>query len=125
MIHYKTQEEIELIRQSCLLVTKTHAHVASILKPGMTGLEIDKTAEEFIRDHGGIPAFKGYQGFPGTLCISPNDCVVHGIPSDKEFAETDILSIAFFGRESAMNWHLASAAKKNPRESCLSVGNGL
>lgn len=93
MIHYKTQEEIELIRQSCLLVTKTHAHVASILKPGMTGLEIDKTAEEFIRDHGGIPAFKGYQGFPGTLCISPNDCVVHGIPSDKEFAETDILSI--------------------------------
>lgn len=59
----------------------------------MTGLQIDKAAEEFIRDHGGVPAFKGYQGFPGTLCISPNDCVVHGIPSDKEFSDTDILSI--------------------------------
>ena len=59
----------------------------------MTGLEIDKIAEEFIRDHGAVPAFKGYQGFPGTLCISPNECVVHGIPVDKEFADTDILSI--------------------------------
>jgi len=93
MIQYKTHEEIELIRQSCLLVSKTLAHVGSILKPGMTGLEIDKTAEEFIRDHGGVPAFKGYQGFPGTLCISPNECIVHGIPSDVAFTESDILSI--------------------------------
>ncbi len=93
MIHLKSLDEIELIRQSCLLVSKTHAHVASVLKPGMTGLEIDRMAEEFIRDNGGVPAFKGYQGFPGTLCISPNECVVHGIPSNKEFTETDIISV--------------------------------
>lgn len=93
MIQYKSKDEIELIRQSCLLVSKTLAQVGSILKPGMTGLEIDKIAEEFIRDHGAVPAFKGYQGFPGTLCISPNECVVHGIPVDKEFSDTDILSI--------------------------------
>jgi len=93
MIHLKSLDEIELIRQSCLLVSKTHAHVASVLKPGMTGLEIDRMAEEFIRDNGGVPAFKGYQGFPGTLCISPNECVVHGIPSNKEFTETDMISV--------------------------------
>jgi methionyl aminopeptidase len=93
MIHLKSLDEIELIRQSCLLVSKTHAHVASLLKPGMTGLEIDRMAEEFIRDNGGVPAFKGYQGFPGTLCISPNECVVHGIPSNKEFTETDMISV--------------------------------
>lgn len=67
--------------------------MASVLKPGMTGLEIDRMAEEFIRDNGGVPAFKGYQGFPGTLCISPNECVVHGIPSNKEFTETDMISV--------------------------------
>jgi len=93
MIHLKALDEIELIRKSCLLVSKTHAHVASVLKPGMTGLEIDRMAEEFIRDNGGVPAFKGYQGFPGTLCISANECVVHGIPSDKEFTETDVISL--------------------------------
>lgn len=93
MVQLKSQEEIELIRLSCLLISKTLAHVASVLKPGMTGLEIDKLAETFIRDHGGVPAFKGYQGFPGTLCISPNEAVVHGIPSDKPFVETDILSV--------------------------------
>lgn len=93
MIHLKSLDEIELIRQSCLLVSKTHAHVASVLKPGMTGLEIDRMAEEFIRYNGGVPAFKGYQGFPGTLCISPNECVVHGIPSNKEFTETDMISV--------------------------------
>ena len=93
MDHLKTQEEIELIRQSCLLVSKTHAHVASVLKPGMTGLQIDKLAETSIRDHGGVPAFKGYQGFPGTLCISPNDAVVHGILNEKAFTETDVISL--------------------------------
>ncbi len=93
MVQLKTQEEIELIRQSCLLVSKTLSHVASVLKPGMTGLEIDKLAETFIRDHGAVPAFKGYQGFPGTLCISSNDAVVHGIPTGEGFSDTDILSI--------------------------------
>ena len=67
--------------------------MASILRPGITGLEIDKEAEEFIRDHGAVPGFKGYRGFPGTLCISPNEGVVHGIPTDKPFADDDIISI--------------------------------
>ncbi|MEZ4919240.1 MAG: type I methionyl aminopeptidase [Saprospiraceae bacterium] len=89
----KTAEEIELIRTSCLLVSKTLAHVGSILRPGITGLEIDKAAETFIRDHQARPAFKGYNGFPGTLCISYNDIVVHGIPAKREFKETDIVSV--------------------------------
>jgi methionyl aminopeptidase len=95
-VFYKTAEEVELIRQSCHLVCKTLAHVATILKPGVTGLQIDKAAEEFIRDHGARPAFKGYGSpdnpFPGTLCISYNDIVVHGIPSDRPFEETDVIS---------------------------------
>jgi len=93
MIQLKSHEEIELIRQSCLLVSKTLAQVAAVLKPGMTGLEIDRLAETFIRDHNAVPAFKGYQGFPGTLCISKNEAVVHGIPDGDAFLETDILSI--------------------------------
>lgn len=93
MIYYKTAEEIELIRQSCLLVSKAHAHVASILKPGMTGLQIDKEAESLIRDHGALPAFKGYRGFPGTLCVSVNETIVHGIPNDKPFREGDVVSV--------------------------------
>jgi len=93
MIYYKTAEDIEHIRESCLLVSKTLAHVASILKPGITGKKIDKEAENFILDHQAKPGFKGYRGFPGTLCISPNECVVHGIPTDEPFKEDDILSI--------------------------------
>lgn len=93
MIFYKTEEEIELIRESCLLVCKTLAQVASILQPGMTGKEIDEKAESFIRDHGAEPGFKGYRGFPATLCISMNEQVVHGIPSEEPFKENDILSI--------------------------------
>ncbi|TNE66575.1 MAG: type I methionyl aminopeptidase [Bacteroidetes bacterium] len=90
---HKTDEEIELIREANLIVSKTLAHVASILKPGITGLDIDKAAEEFIRDHGGRPAFKGYHGFPASLCVSYNDIVVHGIPSNREFQDTDIVSV--------------------------------
>lgn len=94
MIYHKTEEEIELIRQSCLLVSKTLAHVGSILKPGVTGLQIDAEAEQFIRDHeGAIPGFKGYHDFPATLCISKNEVVVHGIPNDVPFTETDIVSV--------------------------------
>lgn len=93
MIYYKTNDEIELMRQSNLIVSKTLAHVASLLKVGKSGKIIDKLAEEFIRDHGGIPAFKGYRGFPSSLCMSVNDAVVHGIPSDRAFIETDIVSI--------------------------------
>lgn len=90
---YKTDEEIELIRESCVLVCKTLAHIATILKPGITGIEIDKAAEEFIRDHNAVPGFKGYRGFPSSLCISKNEVVVHGIPSKVPFTETDIVSV--------------------------------
>lgn len=93
MIFYKTKDEIELIRSSCLLVSKTLAHVASILKPGITGKAIDIEAEKYIRDHNAVPGFKGYRDFPATLCISPNEAVVHGIPLDTEFVDGDIVSI--------------------------------
>jgi methionyl aminopeptidase len=93
MIYYKTNEEIELMRLSNLLVSKTLAHVAGLLKVGISGKFIDKSAEEFIRDNGGIPGFKGYRGFPSTLCMSVNDAVVHGIPSDRTFVSSDVVSI--------------------------------
>lgn len=92
-VFYKTSAEIELMRKANLVVSKTLAHVASLLKPGITGKEIDEAAEEFIRDHGGRPAFKGYNGFPASLCVSYNDIVVHGIPSKREFKDTDIVSV--------------------------------
>jgi methionyl aminopeptidase len=92
-IYYKTKEEIELIRESSLLVAKSHAVVAELIKPGVTSLELDKRAEEFIRDNDAVPAFKGYQGFPNTLCASPNEEVVHGIPNDKPLEDGDIISV--------------------------------
>ena len=93
MIYYKTEEEIELVRKSSLLVAKTHAEIAGLIKPGITTLALDKIAEEFIRDNGGIPAFKGYGGFPNTLCMSPNEQVVHGIPNDRVLEDGEILSV--------------------------------
>ena len=93
MIYYKTQDEIELIRQSCLLVCKALTHVATVIKPGITGEKIDQEAEQLIRDHGAVPGFKGYRGFPATLCISKNEGVVHGIPTKEEFKEGDIVSV--------------------------------
>ena len=89
----KTQEEIELIRESSLLVSKTLAELASHIKPGITPLFLDKIAEEFIRDHGAVPGFKGYGDFPNTLCFSMNSAVVHGIPSNTPLKEGDVLSI--------------------------------
>jgi methionyl aminopeptidase len=93
MIFIKTEEEVELIRKSSLLVAKAHAEVAIMIQPGVTTLQLDKRAEEFIRDNGGIPAFKGYNGFPNTLCVSPNEQVVHGIPNDKPLEDGTILSV--------------------------------
>jgi len=93
MITYKSAEEIELIRESSLLVGKALAEVAKIIRPGITPLELDRRAEEFIRDSNAIPAFKGYGDFPNTLCMSPNTQVVHGIPNDKPLIEGDIISI--------------------------------
>ncbi len=89
----KTEIEIELIRTSSLLVGKTIAEVARNIKPGITTLALDKIAEEFIRDHKAKPAFKGYHGFPATLCISVNEVVVHGIPGKRELKEGDLVSI--------------------------------
>jgi methionyl aminopeptidase len=93
MIYYKTNEEIEKIRVSSLLVARTLAEVAKIIRPGITSLELDKIAEEFIRDNGGVPAFKGYNGFPNSLCISPNEQVVHGIPNNRPYESGDIVSV--------------------------------
>ncbi|MBI9035454.1 MAG: type I methionyl aminopeptidase [Bacteroidales bacterium] len=93
MISIKTKEEIELLRESSLLVGKSLAEVAKNIQPGITTLELDKIAEQFIRDHGAIPGFKGYGGFPGSLCISVNDEVVHGIPSKRELKDGDIVSV--------------------------------
>ncbi len=93
MIYYKTSEEIELLQKSSLLVIDTLAEVAKELKPGVNLLKLDELAETFIRDHKGEPAFKGHRGFPNSLCISPNEVVVHGIPGNKEVLPGDILSI--------------------------------
>ncbi|MEC8617258.1 MAG: type I methionyl aminopeptidase [Bacteroidota bacterium] len=93
MIFYKTGEEIERIRKSSLLVGKTLAEVAKKIKPGVSTLELDKLAEEFIRDHGAEPGFLGYGGFPNSLCTSVNEAVVHGIPNKKPLENGDIVSI--------------------------------
>lgn len=93
MIHYKSHEEIEKIRESALLVSKTLALLATAIKPGITTLYLDNMAEQFIRDNGAMPSFKGYQGFPFTCCISVNDAVVHGFPTNEELKEGDEISI--------------------------------
>ena len=93
MIFIKTAEEIELLRASNLLVSRALSEVGKAIKPGVSTLKLDKIAEEYLRDHGGIPGFLGYNGFPATLCTSLNDEVVHGIPSEKELRKGDILSV--------------------------------
>jgi len=93
MIFYKTGEEIERIRKSSLLVGKTLAEVAKIIEPGVTTLELDKVAEEFIRDNNAFPGFLGYGGFPNSLCTSVNSAVVHGIPNNKPLKNGDIVSV--------------------------------
>lgn len=93
MIHYKTSEEIELIKKSAQILGKAHAEIARMIKPGAKTSDMDQVAEEFIRDHGGVPSFLNYNGFPYTLCVSPNEQVVHGFPSASELRDGDILSI--------------------------------
>lgn len=93
MIYLKTEEEIELIRLSSLLVGKTHGEISKHIKPGVTTNKLDQIAEEFIRDNGGVPAFKGYSGFPASLCISIDEAVVHGIPNDQPLEEGMIISV--------------------------------
>ncbi|WP_456460557.1 type I methionyl aminopeptidase [Lutibacter sp.] len=93
MILVKTREEIELMRESALIVSKTLGMLAKEVKPGVSTLYLDKLAEEFIRDHNAIPGFLGLYDFPNTLCMSPNAQVVHGIPNNKPLEEGDIISI--------------------------------
>ncbi len=93
VVYLKTREEIEKIRISSLLVGETLAEVAKIIEPGITTSELDKRAEEFIRDSKAIPAFKGYRGFPSSLCISVNEAVVHGLPGKYVLQEGDIISV--------------------------------
>jgi len=93
MIKIKTAEEIELMRESALIVSKTLGMLAKEVKPGVSTLTLDALAESFIRDHGAIPGFLGLYDFPNTLCMSPNAQVVHGIPNNKPLEEGDIISI--------------------------------
>ena len=93
MIYLKTKEEIELLRENNLLVSATLAEVARAIAPGVTTLELDAVAEKFIRSHGAVPGFLGYGGFPNTLCISVNEQVVHGIPSDYALKTGDVVSV--------------------------------
>ncbi len=93
MIQYKSQAEIEIMRESCLLVGKAHAAVAALLKPGMTTLQVNNLVEEFILDNGAIPSFKNYHGFPYATCISMNEAVVHGFPGSHVLKDGDIISL--------------------------------
>ena len=93
MVRPKTEEEIALMKENGILVSKTLAEVGKIVAPGVTTLELNRVAETFIRDHGAIPSFLGYEGFPAALCISVNDVVVHGFPSDYVLKDGDIVSV--------------------------------
>jgi methionyl aminopeptidase len=93
MLYFKTDEEVGFLKESNLLVSRTLAEVAAHIKPGVTTLYLDTIAEEYIRDNKAVPAFKGYGGFPATLCTSVNEEVVHGIPSGYSLREGDIISI--------------------------------
>ena len=92
-VYLKSDSEIELIKKSSLLVGKTLGEVAKLIKPGVPLFYLDKVAEEFIRDHHGVPSFKGYNGYPASLCLSVNDVVVHGIPNNDVLQEGDIISV--------------------------------
>lgn len=93
MIVIKSEREIEMMREANQIVAETHLLLAESIKPGITTAEIDRIAEEHIRKRGAIPAFKGYQGFPATVCVAVNEQVVHGIPGSKRLEEGDIIGL--------------------------------
>ncbi len=95
MIIYKNNSEVELIRESCRLVNETIAEIAKLIKPGISTLALNDFADEYVRDHGAIPSFKNYHGFPYAVCMSVNDAVVHGFPSSDELKEGDVISVDF------------------------------
>jgi len=118
MVIYKTDEEIALLKLSNMLVARTHGELAKHIKPGVSTLELDRIAEQFIRDNGGIPGFLDYAGFPNTLCISINEGVVHGIPSKRVLVDGDIVSVdcgvlmnGFYG-DSAYTFTVGEVEKK-------------
>ena len=92
MIKPKTEEEIELLRENAIIVSKTLAEVGKVVAPGVTTKELNRVAETFIRDNGAIPSFLGFEGFPAAICASVNDVVVHGFPSDYVLKEGDIVT---------------------------------
>jgi methionyl aminopeptidase len=121
MIYLKSDEEVELLRESSLLVGKTLAAVAATLKEGVTTHFLDTVAETFIRDHQAVPGFKNYKGYPATLCISVNDQVVHGIPGNYEIKNGDIVSVdcgvilnGFYG-DSAFTFGVGEVSDENIR----------
>lgn len=132
-IIYKSSEEIELIRESSQLVAKTLAEVAKVIAPGVTTLALDKLAYEFISDNGATPAFLNYGGFPNSLCISPNEQVVHGIPGKYVIKEGDIISVdcgviknKYFG-DSAYTFAIGDITEEQQKllkvtQECLSIG---
>lgn len=132
-IYYKSAEEVELIRESALLVSKTLAEVAKVIRPGITTLSLDKLAFEFIQDNGAVPAFLNYGGFPNSLCISPNEQVVHGFPNDYVIQEGDLISVdcgviknKFFG-DSAYTFSIGEVDAEKQKlcrvtQECLQLG---
>ncbi len=134
VLHYKSLEQIELIRESNLLGSRTLAEVAKVIAPGITTLQLDKLAFEFISDHGAVPGFLNYNGFPFSLCISPNEQVVHGFPGNYIVKEGDLISVdcgiilhgKYFG-DSAYTFSIGeiSAEKKKlvqVTQECLRLG---
>jgi len=120
-IYYKSPEEVELIRESCLLVSKTLAEVAKVIGPGITTKKLNDIAETFIKDNGAIPAFLNYNGFPYSLCISPNEQVVHGFPGDYVIKEGDLISVdcgviknKFFG-DSAYTFSIGAISEEQQK----------
>lgn len=93
MVHLKTEEDLIIIREGAQILGKAHGEIARLIKPGVKTSDLDKVAEEFIRDHGGSPSFKNYNGFPSSLCISVNEVVVHGFPGKYELKETDVIAV--------------------------------
>lgn len=118
MVHLKTDEDIQIIKESAQILGKAHGEVAKLVKPGVKTIELDRIAEEYIRDNGGVPSFKNYNGFPSTLCISVNEVVVHGFPGNYELKETDIVTVdggvyfKGFHSDSAYTYPLEGADEK-------------
>tara|TARA_S200000501_G_C20806132_1_gene736235 strand:+ start:829 stop:1596 length:768 start_codon:yes stop_codon:yes gene_type:complete len=139
----KTKKDIDYIRESSSLLVRTHAELAKFIKPGISSSFLDNLAEEFIRDNGATPAFKGYNNFPNTLCVSPNEEVVHGIPNNKKIESGTILSVdcgvvknGYFS-DCAFTYEVGEVSKENKKllevtRKCLdlavsvaNVGNNL